>query len=309
MITNKIDLSIVIVNFNVKELVLSCIKSVYSNKKELVIEIIVVDNASVDGSVLEIREKYPEVILIENKENIGFSAANNQGMSLAKGEFIFLLNPDTEIIGDAIYTLFDFLKKNNSCSIVGPQLLNSDGSLQVSTWKNHSVFNLLLETFLLNRFIKILHYPIQKLQTTFETQTLLGAALFFRKNLVEKIGMLDEQFFYMEDVDFCKRAQNIGPVYYLNNSKIIHHGGQSQNKNYNATISNQMISKLKFYRKHNSKVVCYLGIALGYMFVISRIIAFSIFSQRGKKKQISYVFTLRKMNNYLFKKQATIEMI
>lgn len=305
----KINISIVIVNFNVKELILNCIKSILLNRnKEIGIEIIVVDNASVDGSVSEIRKQFPEVLLIENKENLGFSAANNQGMRLAKGEFIFLLNPDTEIIGDAIYALYDFLKKNKSFSVVGPQLLNTDGSLQVSTWKKHSVVNLVLETFLLNRYIKILHYPLQKLQSTFETQTLLGAALFFKKDLLEKIGMLDEQFFYMEDVDFCQRAQKIGSVYYLNNSRIIHHGGKSQHKNYNATISNQMISKLKFYKKHHSKGVFYLGLTFAYLFVTSRIIAFSLLSNKRKQKQLSYLFTFRKMNNYLFKKQTTIEM-
>ncbi len=130
-------ISIIIVNYNVRELLLKCIQAIYhsSNKN---FEIIVVDNNSKDDSTVAVKEKYPNVIVVENKFNAGFSGANNQGMELANGEFILLLNPDTEIAVDALDLLLDYLLRHNECSIVGPQLLNSDGTLQPSIWKSQS---------------------------------------------------------------------------------------------------------------------------------------------------------------------------
>ena len=246
-----IDISIIIVNYNVKDLLIQCLRSIYAtNQNALTIEVIVVDNDSKDDSVSAVVAEFPNVVLIENKFNAGFSGANNQGMTIAKGDFIFLLNPDTEILGNALVDLKTYLDKNTTCSIVGPQLLNSDKSIQVSVWKNHKPVDLVLETFYIHKLFDLLSYPIEKLNGSFEGKTLSGAALFFRKTLITKMGMLDEKLFWMEDIDFCFRASKYGSISYLNTAQVIHHSGQSQKKNYNIAISNQLISKLKYYKKY-----------------------------------------------------------
>jgi len=298
------EISIIIVNYNVKQLLLNCLTSIYSKINEsLSIETIVIDNDSKDDSVEAVLKEFPQVILIANKFNAGFSGANNQGMQIAKGSHILLLNPDTEIISDALSQLLNYINKNNECVIVAPQLLNSDGSVQTSVWKDHSVWGLVIETFYLHRFFDLINYPFEKLQTTFEAKTLSGAALFFKKSLMDKMEMLDEQFFWMEDIDFCYRAQQYGSLVYLHSSQIKHHSGQSQKKNYNVAISNQLLSKLKYYKKHNSVVIVFVATISCFIFILTRLFVFSLL---GPVKEIyelkskAYFYTLKRFFRYLF---------
>ncbi|MES2592724.1 MAG: glycosyltransferase family 2 protein [Bacteroidota bacterium] len=297
-----VDISIVIVNYNVKQLLLQCLKSIHSKENEqLTIETIVIDNDSKDGSIAAVKDEFPNVILIENKFNAGFSGANNQGMSIAKGKFILLLNPDTEIIGDALPELVNYIQQN-SCMVVAPQLLNSDGSIQASAWKNHTVLNLIIETFFLNKLFDTINYPIEQLRTTFEAKALSGAALFFKKELIDRIGMLDKQFFWMEDIDFCYRARQYGSLAYLHSAQIIHHSGQSQKKNYNISISNQLLSKLKYYKKHTTVFKARLAIISCFIFIVSRITIFTILSplkELWAKKAQAYRYTFKRFFNYL----------
>ncbi len=298
------DISIIIVNYNVKDLLLQCIKSIYSNRNEtLTIETIVIDNDSKDDSVNAVLQEFPQVILIENKFNAGFSSANNQGINIAKGEFIFLLNPDTEIIGDALFQLFNYINNNKLCILVAPQLLNSDKSIQPSAWKNHSVIDLIIETFYLHTFFDFINYPISKLETTFETKTLSGAALFFRKNIFDTIEMLDENLFWMEDIDLCFRAQQQGAIMYLNTAQIIHHSGQSQKKNYNIAISNQLLSKLKYYKKHATIISSIVANITCFIFIITRLFIFSILmpiKEIYKLKAKAYFYSLNRFCKYIF---------
>jgi len=302
-VTEEINISIVIVSYNVKELLCKCIAAAIACAGNLKCEIIVVDNNSLDGSVAEVRSQFPGAILIENKFNAGFSKANNQGMKIATGKYIFLLNPDTEITGDALQQLSALMELHDSCSVAAPQLLNSDKTIQPSVWKNHKVAELVLETFFLNKFFTTLNYPPEKLNTTFEGKTLSGAALFFRRSLLDKIGMLDENLFWMEDVDFCFRAQQHGSIMYLHTAKVIHHSGQSQKKNYNTSISNQLISKLKFYKKYSTMAARVVANFSCFIFIISRIIAFSLCAPLKKiyrLKAKAYSYTLKRYLSYLF---------
>src|ERR1019366_8435506 len=298
------EISIIIVNYNVKQLLLQCLKSIYSKANDtILIETIVIDNDSKDDSVAAVLKEFPQVILIENKFNAGFSAANNQGINIAKGEFIFLLNPDTEIVGDALSQLLNFMRSNTSCAVVAPQLLNSDKSIQPSVWKNHSVADLLIETFYLHKLFDLINYPDSKLNTTFEAKTASGAALFFRKKLVSKIGMLDENLFWMEDIDFCFRAQQHGSIIYLNTTQIIHHSGQSRKTNYNIAIANQLISKLKYYKKNSSVISVIAANIACFIFILTRLFAFSILmniKEIYKLKAKAYFYSLKSFFKYLF---------
>lgn len=305
-----IDVSIIIVNYNVKQMLLQCLKSIYSKANEyLSIETIVIDNDSKDDSVTAVLKEFPQVILIENKFNAGFSGANNQGMGIAKGEYVFLLNPDTEILGDVLSELLNYLKKNSSCAIVAPQLLNSDKSIQPSVWKNHTIWDLIIETFYLHKLFDLINYPVEQLKTTFEAKTLSGAALFFRKKLVDKIGMLDENLFWMEDIDFCFRAQQHGTLVYLSTAQIIHHSGQSQKKNYNIAISNQLLSKLKYYKKHSSLISVIVADFICFIFIITRLFVFSLLipiKEVYRLKTKAYFYSLKRFIKYLIYKDISI---
>lgn len=294
------DISVVIVNYNVRDLLLTCLETLYKYLPEsTLIETIIIDNNSSDGSCEVIKEKFPQVILIENKFNAGFSGANNQGMEIAKGEYVFLLNPDTELEKDAVTPLLNFMRDHSDCSILGPQLLNSDRSIQVSTWKNHHFVDLILETFYLHKIYNRLNYPIEQLHSTFETKTLSGAALFFRKKLVDKMGMLDPNLFWMEDIDICYRAQQYGRIMYFSSVQIIHHSGQSQKKNYNVAISNQLLSKLKYYKKHFSFIAVFLANLSCFIFIVSRIVMFAIFSPLKEVYRLKLKAYLYSLNRYM----------
>jgi hypothetical protein len=294
--------SVVIVNYNVKELLLQTITSIYAASKGLQIEIIVVDNDSKDGSVIAVKEEFPQAILVENNYNAGFSGANNQGMKIATGDYIFLLNPDTELKNDAIKILSDFIRVHDDCVIAAPQLLNSDLSIQYSAWKNHLPINLIAETFYLHRFFSTINYPIGKFKTTFKVKTLSGAALFFDRKWLSKLVGLDENLFWMEDIDFCFRAQQLGNLYYCNDATIIHHSGQSQKKNYNVSISNQLLSKLKYYKKHFSFIAVLTANMSCFIFILTRCFTFTIlspFKSIYKSKRNAYFYTMKRYWKYI----------
>lgn len=299
---NSNHISIVIVSYNVKQLLLQCLKSIFANKGTLLIDVIVIDNNSADCSVEAVKIEYPQVLIIENNFNAGFSGANNQGIGIAKGDYVFLLNPDTEIIGDALQQLKEYISNHADCSIVVPQLLNSDTTIQTSVWENHHPFDLIFETFYFHILFQRLNYSSDWMNTTFEVKTASGAALFFRRELIHKIGMLDENLFWMEDIDFCFRASKLGSIWYLNTAKVIHHSGQSQKKNYNIAISNQLISKLKYYKKYSSVAGFGLAIFFCFIFILLRIVAFSLimpFKKIWRLKAQAYLYAFKKYFNYL----------
>ncbi|MEO6882914.1 MAG: glycosyltransferase family 2 protein [Bacteroidia bacterium] len=307
--TEQNKISIIIVNYNVKDFILACLDSVCKFSDNLNLEIIVVDNNSTDGSAIEIKKKFPQVILIENNFNAGFSGANNQGIKASTGDFIFLLNPDTEVCEHALTKLFEFAQSNKSKVIIAPQLLNTNQSIQPSAWKNPSIFNLISGAFFLHHFFNFSYYYIENYQHSFEAKTLSGAALFFHKNLIRKIGFLDENLFWMEDIDFCYRAQSVGEIYYFSESKIIHHGGQSSIQNYKITISNQLMSKLKFFKKHTRKIIFLTAYFFVLIHIILHIFIFSMmfpFSKLARKKWNAYIFTLKKYFSYIINNDLKI---
>jgi GT2 family glycosyltransferase len=299
---SDIKVSIVIVNYNVKELILTCIGSLFQfceNPDNL--EVIVVDNQSIDGSCEAIKKDFPQVVLIENKENAGFPKANNQGFSVAKGEYIFMLNPDTEFKENSIAKLIYFMKKNPEIGLVGPGLLNSDGSHQSSVWRYPSLFSIFCELHYLSSLLKRKNYLDKDFTKHFEAESFSGAAIFFRKTVLDKIGNLDETMFWIEDVEFCFRAvQNDIKCVYFPETKIIHHIGQSAKKNYTISISNQIFNKIKFFNKHHSNFSAKLVILLSFLHVVQKSIVFGILSPFNvvyKRKAAAYRYTIFKVFN------------
>jgi GT2 family glycosyltransferase len=297
------EVSVIIVNYNVKQLLLQCLASVYAGAADLQPEVIVVDNNSGDGSMEAVKDLFPSVIRIENKFNAGFSAANNQGIKAASGKYIFLLNPDTELVGDALVQLRSCMETDPGVAIAGPKLLNTDGSLQVSAWKEHKPVDMFLETFFLHKLIHRLEYPLEDFNSDKEVMSLSGAALFFRRSLIEKTGGLNEDLFWMEDMELCSRARHEGKLIYLASAKVIHHSGQSQKKNYSVAISNQLLSKLKYYRVNNSYPGYCMAVIFCLVFIISRCIVFTLLIPAGslyRLKSKAYFYTLNKYFRYIF---------
>jgi len=294
--------SIVIVNYNVKELLIHCIESIYKyNLTNVPIEIIVVDNNSSDDSCKVLKDRFQDVLLIENKYNAGFPKANNQGFSIAKGDFIFMLNPDTEFLEDSLNIILEYFKDNSSVSIVAPMLLNSDGSRQLSVWRNPSLKYVFYETNYLNFLLKRKNYLDFDYSLPFQAETFSGAAIFFKKEVLTQIGDLDEKMFWIEDVDFCYRASNAElECVYLPTTKIKHHVGQSAKKNYNISLSNQIFNKIKFFKKHYSIINYILVLLLSFYHVIFKIILFGFLSPFNViyfRKFKAYLYTFPKLFN------------
>lgn len=294
------DLSIVIVSYNVKDFLLDCLKSVYADDS-FVAEVIVVDNASSDGSSEAVRKYYPDVILIENSRNKGFPAANNQAFKIAKGKYILMLNPDAILLEKTLVNLIRYLDKNHDAGIIAPQLLNTDGSIQQSVWRFPSLKSIFAEMFYLNFLLGKKNYSDQNKDSEFEAESFSGAAILFRRSVLDSIGMLDEKLFWIEDVDFCYRAKKAGMrLMYFPAAKAIHHISKSAKTNYNVSISNQIFNKIKFYKKHKSKPAVIFLILLSLYHVLAKIALFLILSPFSKTywlKAKAYLYTLPRTIN------------
>ncbi|MDD5043302.1 MAG: glycosyltransferase family 2 protein [Patescibacteria group bacterium] len=229
------DLSIIIVSWNVKNLLQKCLESIYRETKNISFEIFVIDNASTDGSAEMVRNNFPQVKLIVNKKNEGFAKGNNQGIKESHGDFILILNPDTEILDGAIEKTLDFIKSKKDAGIVGCQILNADKTIQPSVRRFPSFWPIFLIFLKLPKLFSNLSTVSRYLATDFnyqsmaEVEQVMGAFILIKRELFEKVGLFDEKFFiWFEEVDLCKRAQKNGyKVYFAPLGKIIHYGGQS----------------------------------------------------------------------------------
>ncbi|MFA6598825.1 MAG: glycosyltransferase [Ignavibacteriaceae bacterium] len=230
------DLSIIIVNYNVKEFLQNLLTSLFKAVTNLSSEIIVVDNGSDDGSVELLREKFPQVTLIANKDNLGFSKANNLGLKIAKGKFILLLNPDTIVQEDTFEKLIEFFKAHQDAGMTGCKILNPDGTLQLACrrsfpgpWTSFCKVSGLSSMFPNSRLFARYNLTYMDENQSYEVDAISGSFMMVRREVFEKIGGLDEQFFmYGEDLDWCYRVQKAGwKVYYVHDTTIIHYKGES----------------------------------------------------------------------------------
>ncbi len=261
----SIVVSVIIVNLNGKQLLASCLPSIYEKSSSIAKEIIVVDNNSADGSIEWLKKNYPDVAIIQNKDNKGFSRANNQGIRKAKGKYLLLLNNDTEFLNDALTPAVRFMEDNPSIGICGLKLLNPDRSIQYSCRSFPSFSTSLFNRYsFLTRLFPDNMFTRQYLKTDFNHQAIAevdwvsGAAMLLRRGTLDDIGLLDESFFmYSEDVDLCYRAwQNNWQVVYYPESKIIHYIGQTTLNNsslFLPTLWHRHKSMFLFFKKHYSR--------------------------------------------------------
>jgi hypothetical protein len=246
--------SIVLVNYNGAHVVIDCLHSVMAMLQTVPYEVIVVDNASTDHSVDLIAEKFPTVKLLRQPENRGFGAGNNVGANAAIGDYLFLLNTDTILTGDILPHLVEVMEQDSSIGIVGPKLLNADGSLQLSTarsvslWGEYQTLKQHLDYQNPNHKSKI----YQQFSQMQEVDIVIGAALFIRRSLFEELGGFDETFFmYLEESDLCRRVQVKGwKIVYTPSVELIHLGSYSINKIADRLRVEYRRSQIYYYQKH-----------------------------------------------------------
>jgi GT2 family glycosyltransferase len=204
-----ISLSIIIVSFNQRDLLANCLRSLQREGGfPTDWEILVVDNASADGSVEMLRQEFPTVTVIPNTTNAGFARANNQALRIARGGKLVLLNNDTVVKSDAMETMSAWLDTHPDTGVVGPKLLNADGSIQVQG--------------------SMIGPHFWNANTPVETSFLRGAVWMFPRKTMDQVGLLDEQFFfYNEDIDYCLRVKKAGfRLIYCPDAEVIHYGGK-----------------------------------------------------------------------------------
>jgi GT2 family glycosyltransferase len=260
-LTERMELSIVIVNYNVKYFLEQCLYSSQKALKGIDNEVFVVDNNSVDGSAILVREKFPEVILIENKENIGFSKANNQAIRLAKGKYILLLNPDTVVEEETFTKVIGFMEQNPDAGGLGVKMIDGKGTFLPESKRGlptpwvafYKMFGL-SKVFPKSRKFGKYHLSYLAENEIHEVDVLAGAFMLMRKSVLDKVGLLDEAYFmYGEDIDLSYRITQGGfKNFYFPETTIIHYKGESTKKgslNYVTVFYNAMII---FARKHFS---------------------------------------------------------
>jgi len=227
------DLSIIIVNTNNRKLLEECVGSIYSSTSKISFEIIVSDNGSTDGSQAMVKSKFPKVKLLENRENLGFIKASNLGLKIANGRYLMLLNDDTIVKNNALDILVEFMDAHPDTGACGAKLLNIDGSIQHQG-------GLLGKKFWLSK---------QPVTVDF----VIGAALVVRKEVIEKVGVMDENlYFYNDDLDWCMSIRQVGwKIYFVPAAEIIHYGGYSSKRKFNRRLFVEGFKGgLYFCRKH-----------------------------------------------------------
>jgi GT2 family glycosyltransferase len=271
------EISLIIVSYNTIDLLRDCLTSLMQTEGGAC-EIIVVDNASADGSAGMVRREFPGVVLIRNQQNNGFSKANNQGIRRAKGKYFLLLNSDTVARAGAIAAMAEFLYSHAAVGAVTCKLLNADGTIQPSISNRPGPLLLFFRLlgvsrlvsgdrvrrrlsltygFFLGKTIRSYLTPYVTHDSPVEVENISGACLMLRREVVEQVGLLDEGFFmYFEDMDYCLRLQDAGwKMYYLPQGEIVHFGGMSSGgrmRNYSVHSYRAMFH---FYKKHFSNAM------------------------------------------------------
>jgi GT2 family glycosyltransferase/lipopolysaccharide/colanic/teichoic acid biosynthesis glycosyltransferase len=253
------DLTIIIVNYNVKEFLEQSIISIKKSCKNIQYQLFVVDNGSSDGSVELVQKKFPEARLFRNIENKGFAAANNQAIRQAQGEYILLINPDTIVQEDTFSVILSFFEEHPDCGMVGCKILNPDGSLQLpcrrsfpTPWVAFTKITGLSKLFPQSKLFGRYNLTYLSPDETYEVEAISGSFMFFRQQVIDDVGYLDESFFmYGEDLDWCFRIREAGwKIFYLPETKIIHFkGGSSKKSEVDLTLQFYRAMKL-FVEKH-----------------------------------------------------------
>lgn len=241
------DLSIIIVNWNSAELLRKCLSSISLTSVAGAFEILVIDNASFDGSRELVSREFPHVMFIQSDENLGFAAGNNLGFDRCRGRYVLFLNPDTEIVGDAIEVMLEVMKSHGEAGVVGPKLINPDLSVQINCMRAFpTLFNEMFDSAWTRRILGRFNFAgakpvICESDTPVSVEMLPGTCILLRREVFEEAGRFNENYFmYAEDVELNYRVRAVGwKNFYISRAAVIHHGGHSsaqQNESFFSTV-------------------------------------------------------------------------
>lgn len=278
---NSLDLTVSIVNYNTRNLLKDCLKSVYESIRGIKFEVIVVDNNSTDDSLEMIRKEFPWVTLIENGGNVGFAKANNQALNRGKGRFFLLLNSDTVLLPNSVNKMVNFMDRHPKVGAVGCRLVFPDGTPQPYIGKFLNLPSALWTEFLgffnvkalvrspkwkkwlakyfgsiVGKTINLyLSYYLEDGKTVQEVDRVSGACMLVRRETIKDVGLLDENFFmYAEDTDWCFRMrQRSWKIYVLPEVKVVHYVGQSPGETFTRTSPERYKSTCYFFKKYYGK--------------------------------------------------------
>jgi hypothetical protein len=279
-----VDVSVIIVSWNTQDILRNCLRSIYEQGGDVALEVIVIDNASTDGSTEMVRKGFPQVILIENSENRGFAAANNRGIAIAKGRYVLLLNSDTVVLDHAIDKTLSFAQAHPESAVVGCRVLNPDRTLQPTCFMFPSILNMLLSsTYLYKLFPKSRFFGRERMtwwnrNDIREVDVVTGCFMLVRRETIEQVGLMDERFFmYGEETDWCYRFKQAGwKVMFTPCANIIHLGGQSTKKKATAMVVQLRKSILQFMKKHHSPFIYRIACLLTVTFLAVRLPVWSV---------------------------------
>lgn len=256
------DLSVIIVNWNTRDLLAQCLASIAANPPSGGYEIIVVDNASADGSAAVVRERFPDVVLLANDQNVGFATANNLAIEHCHGRYLLLLNPDTIVYPGALDAIVDFMERTPAAGAAGSRLLNPDGSLQPSCYPAPTLGRELWRLFHFDRLKPIALYQMDSwpIDRPRPVDVVMGAALVVRRSVVDEVGAMDDDYFmFSEEVDWCTRIRHAGwQIFWVPVSQIVHYGGQSTRQIAPAMFIQLYRGKVQYFRKHYGRLYGFL---------------------------------------------------
>ncbi|MFZ5519252.1 MAG: glycosyltransferase family 2 protein [Candidatus Zhuqueibacterota bacterium] len=295
--------SVIIVNWNTKEMLLSCIDSIYQHSSDIEFEIIVVDNDSTDGSQHAVKKQFPGVKLICNDKNVGFARANNIGIRASSGRYVCLVNSDIEVLDNVIFKLVSFLESNARVGIVGPKTVNPDFSTRYNCRELPTVRNAFFQAIFFDTLFPSVKIFRGRTMYSFDynqilpVEVLSGCFLVVRNEVIKKVGLLDENFFiYGEDVDWCKRISDAGwEIFFYGDTQVIHYAGSSSSKKKIRFSLERLKSDLYFWKKHHSILERALFISIIYLKFIIRLIGWTlVYVVKPSKSNVSNI-----MRSYL----------
>ncbi|MEK9180985.1 MAG: glycosyltransferase family 2 protein [Patescibacteria group bacterium] len=284
---SNIKLSVIIVNYNTRELLRKCLRSVFVSETNFDYEVLVSDNDSADGSTAMIKRDFPQVRLLENHANLGFSKGNNVALRQASGKYLLLLNSDTEVAANTFNVSIGYLESHKEVGILGGKVLLPDGRLDVACRRKFpNPWNSFLRLFGLKKFSD--YNIVSPVDAETEVDAVMGAYLLIRRETLDKIGLLDEAFFmYGEDLDWCWRAKVAGyKVIYYPRAEIIHFKYGSSQAIPFRTIRAAHQAMLIFYKKHYAPRYLWLFNQLIYLGIWVRMYLVLVVNLFRKKKTV-----------------------
>ena len=279
-----IDVSMIVVNWNTREILRKCLESLCNHTRNISFEIIVVDNGSSDGSAEAVEKGFPQVKLIRNQENLGFARANNIGIRASTGRYLCLMNSDIFVLNGCLKKLLEFMDQSLNVGMSGPRLLNRDHIFQPSCRYFPSIWNNLCHALALNRLFPKSSFFSDSLMKHWKHDTvqsvdvLPGCLWMVRREALDQVGLLDERFFiYGEDVDWCKRFHDHGwdVVFYPDAEAIHYHGASSASAPVRFFLEMQR-ADLQYWKKHHGRFKQFCYALINFLRHMIRLLTFGI---------------------------------